>query len=240
LYQIFTAITLRIQGSNGIGRVEVLHNGQWGTICDDSWDIKDARVACRQLGYTNAVKALQGDNVPDGTGQIWLDNVRCTGSEQILTNCPHRGWGTHNCGHHEDAGVECLTGIIKCRTVKQWEMTSLHALFACFARTVCLRIGPFKTGNRTGARVRYWQTKHSEWVKWQNSHSARFAKTTENCSNSFCHVHLIFSVSRPQRPINDLHYLNFYKCIVLIFRCTFISIALPGAMASFGTGRQNM
>ncbi|CAB3997370.1 deleted in malignant brain tumors 1 -like, partial [Paramuricea clavata] len=108
-----TTITLRIQGSNGIGRVEVLHNGQWGTICDDSWDINDARVVCRQLGYTNAVKALQGGFVPDGTGQIWLDNVGCSGSEQSLTNCPHRGWGTHNCGHNEDAGVECLTAMRK-------------------------------------------------------------------------------------------------------------------------------
>jgi hypothetical protein len=141
LYQIFTAITLRIQGSNGFGRVEVLHNGQWGTICDDRWDINDARVVCRQLGYNNAVKALQGGNVPDGTGQIWLDEVSCTGSEQSLTNCSHSGWGTHNCGHHEDAGVECLTGIIKCGTVQlnlngKWPacthcLPALRALFAC-------------------------------------------------------------------------------------------------------------
>jgi hypothetical protein len=43
-----------------------------------------------------------------------------------------------------------------------------------------------------------WQKKHD---KWQNSHGARFAKTTANCSNSFCHFHLISSVSRPQRPL---------------------------------------
>ncbi|CAB4042008.1 deleted in malignant brain tumors 1 -like [Paramuricea clavata] len=110
LYQMFTAlITLRIQGSNGTGRVEVLYNGQWGTICDDNWDINDARVACRQLGYTDAVKALEGGNVPDGTGRIWLDEVGCSGSEQGLADCYHSGWGTHDCGHHEDAGVECLT-----------------------------------------------------------------------------------------------------------------------------------
>ena len=89
------------------GRVEVFYKDQWGTVCDDSWDIKDANVVCRQLGYEYAVRALQGSDVPDGSGQIWLDDVHCTGNEKNLSSCSHGGWGNHNCDHSEDAGVEC-------------------------------------------------------------------------------------------------------------------------------------
>ncbi len=89
--------------------MEILHNGAWGTICDDRWGINDAGVACRQLGYYDGLKAFQGSDVPDGTGQIWLDEVACTGNEQYLRNCSHNGWGSHDCSHGKDAGVECLT-----------------------------------------------------------------------------------------------------------------------------------
>ena len=94
---------------NGTGRVEIFYNGRWGTICDDDWDINDARVACRELGYEDVARALHGSYVPDGTGPIWLDDVTCTGNEKTLGNCSHRGWGNHNCYHGEDAGVECLS-----------------------------------------------------------------------------------------------------------------------------------
>jgi hypothetical protein len=94
--------------------VEVLYNGQWGTICHNSWDINDARVACRQLGYPYVVRALRGSDVPDGTGQIWLNYVRCIGNEENVISCSHDGWGNHYyCRHYHDAGVECsLTGKI--------------------------------------------------------------------------------------------------------------------------------
>ncbi|KAB0348841.1 hypothetical protein FD754_013698, partial [Muntiacus muntjak] len=89
------------------GRVEVCHADTWGTVCDDSWSIEDAHVVCRQLGCGQAVSALPGARFSPGAGSILLDDVNCTGSESSLAQCPHSGWFTHNCGHHEDAGVVC-------------------------------------------------------------------------------------------------------------------------------------
>ena len=104
-------IAVRLQGlekEKGFGRVEIRFNGIWGTVCDDDWDVNDANVVCRQLGFPGAESALKGRDVPDGTGPIWLNDVDCTGSEELLTNCRHGGWGRHDCGHNKDAGVQCI------------------------------------------------------------------------------------------------------------------------------------
>ena len=89
------------------GRVEICFNNLWGTVCDDFWDIRDARVACRQLGFADAVRPTRFASFGQGTGPIYLDNLMCTGNETRLQDCPHNGVGSHNCFHFEDAGVEC-------------------------------------------------------------------------------------------------------------------------------------
>ncbi|NXH84933.1 MARCO protein, partial [Edolisoma coerulescens] len=95
---------VRIVGGERRGRVEIFHKGSWGTICDDGWTIREAGVVCRMLGFNRAVTSFAA---PAGTGQIWLDDVSCSGSEITITDCSKRDWGAHNCNHSEDVGVEC-------------------------------------------------------------------------------------------------------------------------------------
>ncbi|NXR13397.1 MARCO protein, partial [Semnornis frantzii] len=95
---------IQIVGGNRRGRVEIFHKGSWGTICDDGWGIQDANVVCRMLGYNSATSAF---TATAGTGQIWLDDVNCSGNEHSIFDCPKLDWGVNNCSHSEDAGVEC-------------------------------------------------------------------------------------------------------------------------------------
>ncbi|XP_016398909.1 galectin-3-binding protein A-like [Sinocyclocheilus rhinocerous] len=92
------------------GRVEVYHDGQWGTVCDDGWELAEAQVVCRQLGFPGAISVTTGGQYGEGSGPIWLDDMNCKGSESSLSECSFKGWGVTDCSHKEDAGVVCETG----------------------------------------------------------------------------------------------------------------------------------
>ena len=104
---IFSGLRLVGGGWSGEGRVEIFHSGVWGTVCDDSWDLSDAKVVCRSLGYSYAFDAPQSAHFGQGSGQIWLDDVGCQGYESSIEDCSHGGWNVHNCGHSEDASAIC-------------------------------------------------------------------------------------------------------------------------------------
>ncbi|XP_028971618.2 scavenger receptor cysteine-rich type 1 protein M130-like isoform X2 [Esox lucius] len=89
------------------GRVELWKEGHWGTVCDDSWDLKDGSVVCAQLDCGPALNVSgEGWSFKAGTGLIFLDEVNCNGSERNLWECPSQGI-PNDCGHKEDAAVVC-------------------------------------------------------------------------------------------------------------------------------------
>ncbi|KAM6969969.1 uncharacterized protein marco [Aplochiton taeniatus] len=123
---------VRLIGGRTRGRVEVNHEGVWGTVCDDNFDSLDGTVICKMLGFRRAQSVYTSANsggttlLSDtslstcgryvhvfsiyllGTGQIWLDELQCTGSETNIFDCPHSGRGVNDCTHSEDAGVQCV------------------------------------------------------------------------------------------------------------------------------------
>ena len=112
-------MSVRLVGglSDAEGRVEVNYQGTWGTVCNDSsWDLNDAMVVCRMLGYTSVLAAHV--KYGQGSGNVWMSNLACTGSESSISECPHIGWGQTTCSHSQDAGVTC--GSECCLYVKKW------------------------------------------------------------------------------------------------------------------------
>uniref|UniRef100_A0A1X7U6Z7 SRCR domain-containing protein n=1 Tax=Amphimedon queenslandica TaxID=400682 RepID=A0A1X7U6Z7_AMPQE len=91
------------------GRLEVYCNGQWGTVCDDTFDAIDARVACRQLGYSDYTTYHSGASSAGSSSQpIWLDRVYCSSSYSCLSSCEScPSLQYHDCSHSEDIAVAC-------------------------------------------------------------------------------------------------------------------------------------
>lgn len=122
------------------GVLEILHEGIWGTVCDDGWDQRETNVVCRELGLGSADTAtslahIQRQSSDAANGKLWLDDVFCTGNEKSLHECRHSPWGETNCRHEEDAVVRCSgPGIRTCQQKCPdgfYKKTGLRACFQC-------------------------------------------------------------------------------------------------------------
>lgn len=89
------------------GNVEILHEGKWGSICDDEWDYLEANVVCRQLGFDGAIKPTTNGHFGQARRRYWMDNVYCDGTEEELAKCRFDGWAVSDCESSEAAGVIC-------------------------------------------------------------------------------------------------------------------------------------
>lgn len=98
--------SVRLAGVDGDyrGRVEVLVAGEWGTICDDGWDVNDAQVVCRMLSLVGGEPVKSGW-FGKGQGAVLVSQVDCQGNEFSIFDCDYEesNW----CSHQQDAGVIC-------------------------------------------------------------------------------------------------------------------------------------
>ncbi|XP_078539615.1 scavenger receptor cysteine-rich domain-containing protein DMBT1-like isoform X2 [Lissotriton helveticus] len=104
------ADTVRLVNSGDAcrGRVEIKHENRWGTVCDSDWDLKDAEVVCRQLNCGSASSAETINYLfGSGVSPVWMSDVRCTGEEKSIFDCPRASWGFNSCTRRSDSGVRC-------------------------------------------------------------------------------------------------------------------------------------
>ncbi|XP_025102840.1 uncharacterized protein LOC112569299 [Pomacea canaliculata] len=98
------------------GRLEILYNGTWGTVCDDIFGKEEAQVTCRMLGFVRSQALVVASFMyGGGSGLIILDDLMCTGEETSLDQCDHRGFTENDCSHSEDVGIICSTQPVKLR-----------------------------------------------------------------------------------------------------------------------------
>ncbi|NXH14165.1 DMBT1 protein, partial [Bucco capensis] len=143
------------------GRVEVLHDHQWGTICDDDWDLKDAKVVCRQLGCGTAVSVLGQAHFGQGSDPIWLDDVECTGTETSFSQCRLQNWKVHNCNHEEDAGVVCSGAyVLVCMYVYR---AVCEYRCVCMCTGVCVSTAPIRLVNGSTSCSGRVEVFHEHW-----------------------------------------------------------------------------
>lgn len=107
--QLRLVIGTRVTTHEGRGNVEIYHASRWGAVCDDEWDTREAAVVCRMLGFANATSATTNAHFGKALRQILMDNVYCNGHEIHIEECQFDGWGVHDCGREEAAGVICET-----------------------------------------------------------------------------------------------------------------------------------
>ncbi|XP_070172934.1 scavenger receptor cysteine-rich domain superfamily protein-like [Littorina saxatilis] len=97
------------------GRLEVLIDGGWGTVCDEDFGVAEAKVACTMLGYPGyPPKVKTSPSYSEGSGSIAMDlQVSCVGNETSLSQCQYRS--QHSCSHSQDVGIQCSPPVAKIR-----------------------------------------------------------------------------------------------------------------------------
>ncbi|XP_054775686.2 scavenger receptor cysteine-rich type 1 protein M130-like [Lytechinus pictus] len=103
-----TNVRLRNGLSELEGRVEILINGTWGTICDKNFNFNDALVVCRSLNFSGALGTTSQSEFGPSLGKIHSDILRCNGTETDILECLRTNSDPQTkCSSSHEAGVRC-------------------------------------------------------------------------------------------------------------------------------------
>ena len=107
-HYFYAVAPIRLENGFGKeGRLEIFHNGTWGTVCDERFTQAAAIVACRQLGHVSGRAVWHGAAYwGAGRGAIHATSITCTGAERSLSDCAIQ-WGAAHCNHYQDVGLIC-------------------------------------------------------------------------------------------------------------------------------------
>ncbi len=96
-----------VGGSRCSGRLEILHDQTWMSVCDAVFDQQDAEVVCRELDCGAPVQVLGAAAFGKGDAQMWTQEIQCRGNESQIHLCPTSPSHQNNCSHDNDVGLVC-------------------------------------------------------------------------------------------------------------------------------------
>ncbi|KAM6392652.1 scavenger receptor cysteine-rich domain-containing protein SCART1-like [Pluvialis apricaria] len=168
---------VRLAGGAGrcAGRVEVYVMGTWSTVCQETWDLLDATVVCRQLGCGTALAALGSARFGPGTGPLWPDAGGCAGTEESLWDCPASA--QRGCWRGGGAGAVCsehlslrlaggsgrCSGYLEVLYNGTWGRVCANGTSPATATAVCRQLGCGVGGRLAAAPA---ETTAPAWLAW--------------------------------------------------------------------------
>ncbi|XP_056327188.1 lysyl oxidase homolog 3B isoform X5 [Danio aesculapii] len=191
--------TTRLKGGAkyGEGRVEVLKGSEWGTVCDDRWNLVSASVVCREMGFGSAKEALTGASMGKGLGPIHMNEVQCTGNERSLWSCRYKNITAEDCKHTEDASVRCNVPYMGYEKTETWYWDSSNVTDMVMSGVKC-----------TGDEMSISQCQHHRTVNCQKA-AARFAAgviCSETASDLVLNAQLVQQTTYIEdRPLHMLY-----------------------------------
>ena len=110
-FLVLSSDVLPVELTHGLsidqGIVKVFYGGVNGLVCGDGWSLNNANVVCKQLGYSEAVKATATLISETDLEWYWIGDVECNGNEPALFDCPSSGFGNADCSSNAIAMVTC-------------------------------------------------------------------------------------------------------------------------------------